>query len=388
MTGDFAGAVDVVVVAAGSSTRMAGNDKLLAPLQGRPLLAWTLEAIRAASATRELVLVTSPDRVAALAAEPWVAAAASRVVAGGTRRQDSVAAGVDATGSEVVLVHDGARPLVSPSLVDRVAAATLEHGAAVPGWPVVETLKRVRDGRVVETVDRGGIVAAQTPQGGHRADLVAALTSAAADGREVTDEGALLESLGVSVTVVDGDADNLKVTTPADLERAEALLARRLGPPRVGHGHDSHPFGPGDGLALGGIRVDEAPALSGHSDGDVGLHAIADALLAATGGGDLGRRFPAGDPATQGIDSRRLLAAVVTDVAEAGWQTIGIDLLICAARPRLGAARLDAMRDVIARLVGASPSSVAVHASTGNLDGPEGAGRSISATAIVQVVRR
>ncbi|HEX5149619.1 MAG TPA: 2-C-methyl-D-erythritol 2,4-cyclodiphosphate synthase, partial [Candidatus Limnocylindrales bacterium] len=146
--------------------------------------------------------------------------------------------------------------------------------------------------------------------------------------------------------------------------------------------------GPGDGLALGGIRIDEAPALYGHSDGDAALHAIADALLAATVGSDLGRRFPAGDPTTRGIDSRALLSAVVADLATAGWQAIGIDLLIRGARPRLGAARLDAMRDAIAGLLAISPSAVAVHASTGNLDGPEGAGRSISATAIAQVVRR
>jgi len=388
MTGGLAGTVDIVVVAAGSSTRMAGTDKLLAPLQGRPLLAWPLDALRAAISTRRLILVTAPERVVALATEPWVVATGAQVVAGGERRQDSVAAGVIEATSDVVLVHDGARPLVSPTLVDRVAQATLEYGAAVPVWPLVETLKRVRDGRIVETIDRRGVVAAQTPQGGARADLMAGFVRVATEGSEVTDEAALLEWLGIPVAVVEGEADNLKVTTAADLVRADALLSRRFGPPRVGQGHDSHPFGPHDGLALGGIRIDEAPALSGHSDGDAALHAIADALLAATGGGDLGRRFPAGDPSTRGIDSRTLLAVVVADLVEAGWQAIGIDLLIRGARPRLGAARLEAMRDAIAGLVGVPSSAVAVHASTGNLDGPEGAGRSISATAFVQVVRR
>ena len=388
MTGVLAGSIDIVVVAAGSSSRMAGIDKLLAPLMGRPLLAWSLDALRAANATRDIVVVAAPERVEGLLREPWVASRGARVVAGGARRQDSVAAGLAATTSEVVLVHDGARPMVSPSLIDRVAQASLEHGAAVPGLPVVETLKRVRAGRIVETIDRHGLVAAQTPQGGRRTDLLAALARIAADDREVTDEGAMLESLGIAVAIVDGDPDNLKVTTPPDLARAEAILARRLGPPRIGQGHDSHPFGPGDGLAIGGIRIDEAPALAGHSDGDAALHAITDALLAATGGGDLGRRFPDDDPTTRGIDSRTLLAAVVHDLSEAGWQPIGVDLLIRGARPRLGAARLDAMRDEIASLIGTASSSVAVHASSGNLDGPEGAGRSISATAIVQVVRR
>ena len=342
MTGGAAGTVDVVVVAAGSSTRMAGIDKLQATLLGRPLLAWTLDAVRAATSTRALVLVTAPDRVEQMAILPWVTATAARVVAGGVRRQDSVAAGLAATDADVVLIHDGARPLVSPSLVDRVAAATLALGAAIPGWPVVETLKRVVDGRIIETVDRSGLVAAQTPQGGRRADLLAALAVVRADGGEATDEGALLESLGVPIAVVDGEADNLKVTTPADLERAEVVLAARLGPPRIGQGQDSHPFGPGDGLALGGIRIEGAPALYGHSDGDAALHAIADALLAATGRADLGHRFPAGDASTRGVDSRAIVSAVVGDLAQSGWRAIGVDLLIRGARPRLGATRLEA----------------------------------------------
>jgi 2-C-methyl-D-erythritol 4-phosphate cytidylyltransferase/2-C-methyl-D-erythritol 2,4-cyclodiphosphate synthase len=387
MTGAAAGLVDVVVVAAGSSARMAGIDKLQATLLGRPLLAWTLDALRAATSTRTLVLVTAPDRVVHMQTAPWVRATDARVVAGGPRRQDSVAAGLAAMDADVVLVHDGARPLVSPSLVDRVAAATVALGAAIPGWPVVETLKRVVDGRIVETVDRTGLVAAQTPQGGRRADLLAALAVVGADGREVTDEAALLETLGVPIAVVDGEADNLKITTPADLERAEAVLAARLGPPRIGQGQDSHPFGPGDGLALGGIRIEVAPALYGHSDGDAALHAIADALLAATGHDDLGHRFPAGDAATRGVDSREIVSAVVSDLAQAGWRVIGVDLLIRGSRPHLGAARLAAMRDAIAGLLGTSTEAVAVHASSGNQDGPDGAGRSISARAIVQVVR-
>jgi 2-C-methyl-D-erythritol 4-phosphate cytidylyltransferase/2-C-methyl-D-erythritol 2,4-cyclodiphosphate synthase len=388
MTGVVAGSIDVVVVAAGSSSRMAGTDKLMAPLLGRPLLAWTLDALRAATATRRLILVTAPERMAELLVAPWASGEDVTVVAGGARRQDSVAAGVAAATSASVLVHDGARPLVSPELVDRVARVTLERGSAVPGRPVVETLRRVRGGRFIETIDRDGMVAAQTPQGGPRADLLTALRRLAAEGVEATDEGAVLEASGHAVAFVDGQPDNLKVTSPADLALAEALLARRLGPPRIGQGHDSHPFGPGDGLALGGIRIDEAPALSGHSDGDAALHAVADALLAATGRGDLGRRFPAGDPSTRGIDSRSLVRVVVDELADEGWQAIGLDLLIRGARPHLGSVRLDAMRDAIAGLLRTLPSAIAVHASTGNLDGPEGAGRSISASAIVQVVRR
>jgi 2-C-methyl-D-erythritol 2,4-cyclodiphosphate synthase len=163
-------------------------------------------------------------------------------------------------------------------------------------------------------------------------------------------------------------------------------LAARRGPPRVALGEDSHPFGPGDGLALGGIVIPEAPRLHGHSDGDAALHAVADALLGAAGLPDLGRRFPAADEATRGIASSELLATVVADVAAAGWRPSRLDLIIEAARPRLGAERLDAMRDALAAQLGLDPQAVSVRASTGNLDGAPGAGRSIAARALVAVV--
>jgi 2-C-methyl-D-erythritol 4-phosphate cytidylyltransferase/2-C-methyl-D-erythritol 2,4-cyclodiphosphate synthase len=383
------GSVDAVVVAAGSSTRMAGLDKLAAPLLGRPLLAWTLDALASASSVRRLVVVTAPSRVDDLAAQPWLRAHDVAVVAGGARRQESVAAGVAATGSAVVLVHDGARPLVTPALVDRVAAAAAGDGAAIPTVPVAETLKRVSAGRVGETVDRAGLVVAQTPQGARRALLEEAWSRFPAGGpREFTDEAALLEAVGIPVTAVPGEPANLKVTVPEDLERAEAVLASRADAPRVGHGTDEHPFGEGTGLALGGIVIDGAPRLHGHSDGDAALHAVADALLGAAGLGDLGRVFPAADPATRGIASGELLRAVVARVAAAGWRATGVDVTIRGSRPRLGPARLGAMRDAIAALVDLGPEAVEVKASTGNLIGYEGAGRGIAATAVVMVRRR
>jgi 2-C-methyl-D-erythritol 4-phosphate cytidylyltransferase/2-C-methyl-D-erythritol 2,4-cyclodiphosphate synthase len=383
------GFADAVVVAAGASRRMGGADKMGALLGGRPLLAWTLEAIAAASSVRRIVVVTAPERVADLAAASWLRDLAAAVIPGGARRQESVAAGVAEVDAEVVLVHDGARPLVSPALVDRVALAARAFGAAIPVRAVAETVKRVEDGLVVGTVSRAGLATAQTPQGIRRDLLLGALAAhPATSGDEYTDEAALLEAAGVPVMTVEGDADNLKVTESADLVRAEAILAGRQGLPRVGHGRDSHPFGPGDGLALGGITIAEAPRLHGHSDGDVALHAVADALLGASGSGDLGRLFPAGDAATEGIASSRLLTDVVARLAEAGWRPRQVDLLIVAARPRLGGARLEAMRDAIAGLVGLTRDAVSVRASSGNLDGPEGTGRSISATALVTVMRR
>jgi 2-C-methyl-D-erythritol 4-phosphate cytidylyltransferase / 2-C-methyl-D-erythritol 2,4-cyclodiphosphate synthase len=386
-SGGATGYADAVIVAAGTSRRM-GQDKLLAPLLGRPLLAWALEALAAATSVRQLVVVVAPERVAEMAARPWLRATGARVVAGGARRQASVAAGLAEAEAEIALIHDGARPLVSSDLVDRVAASARAHGAAVPVLPVAETLKRLDEGRVTGTVSRAGLAAAQTPQGARLDLLRAALTAtgaAAPTAPEYTDEAAILEAHGVSVVAVPGEPHNLKVTTPGDLRLAEALLAARLGGPRTSLGQDSHPFGPGEGLALGGVLLPDAPRLHGHSDGDAALHAIADALLGAAGLGDLGRRFPAGEPTTRGIASATMLLAVVADVSAAGWRPAAVDLQLEGARPHFGGSRLDAMRDAIAALLGLEVTAVSVRASTGNLDGATGAGRSIAARALVTI---
>jgi 2-C-methyl-D-erythritol 4-phosphate cytidylyltransferase/2-C-methyl-D-erythritol 2,4-cyclodiphosphate synthase len=378
------------VVAAGSSRRMGGTDKLMAPVAGRPLLAWTLAALAASPVVERLVLVAAPERVEALASAPWLPAGVDAVIAGGVTRQASVAAGVrhlvaidPAGGSRPVLVHDGARPLVSAALVEAVAAATVLHGAAIPVVPVAETLKRVGDGMVHETVDRSVLAAAQTPQGARRDLLLHAWTRFPPDGpREFTDEAALLEACTIPVHAIPGEPANLKVTLPDDLRRVEQALAPAVA--RAGFGHDSHPFGPGSPLRLGGVEIAGAPRLHGHSDGDVALHAIADALLGAAGLGDLGRLFPADARTPRGIASGDLLREVVVRLASAGLRPASVDVTIIGARPRLGA-RLDAMRAAIASLLGIEEGTVNVKASTGNLAGDEGAGRSISARAVATV---
>ncbi|MFL5675991.1 MAG: 2-C-methyl-D-erythritol 4-phosphate cytidylyltransferase [Chloroflexota bacterium] len=384
---------DTIVVAAGRSSRMGGNDKLAVEIAGRPLLAWTLDALTRSPAVGRIVIVTSPERRGEIAGAAWLPAAVVDVVPGGARRQESVHAGFvafDALGvsdeERVVLVHDAARPLVDATLIGAVAAAAVRHGAAIPVVPVAETLKRI-DGDVVgATVERAGLGAAQTPQGAQRAILRTAWQRFPADGPETfTDEAALLEACSIAVHVVPGDAGNIKVTLPADLRQAAvALGAARPAATRTGIGHDSHPFGPRSGLRLGGIEIAGAPGLVGHSDGDVALHAISDALLGAAGLGDLGRLFPADARTPSGIDSATLVAEVTRRVAAAGWRAATVDLTIIAARPRLGT-YLDAMRDTIASLLQVDPSAVNVKASTGNLDGADGAGRSISALAIATV---
>ncbi len=383
---------DVIVVAAGRSSRMDGLDKLTADLAGQPLLAWTLEAVAAAPEVDRIVIVTSEDRIAETSAAAWLPTGVVDVVGGGSRRQESVHAGflaferlgVDDRG--VILVHDGARPLVTQALVGRVAAETARHGAAVPIVPVAETLKRI-DGDVVgETVDRTDLGVAQTPQGIRRDLLRAAYVRYPPVGPETwTDEASLMEATGVVVRVVPGDPVNLKVTVPGDLARAAAVLTAP-GTSRTGIGQDNHPFGPGSPLVLGGTEIAGAPRLHGHSDGDVVLHAVADALLGAAALGDLGRLFPADDRTPRGIDSSELLRTVRVRVGEAGWRPVSVDITVVAARPRLGD-HLDAMASAIAGLLGVDRTAVNVKASTGNLDGAEGAGRSISALAVATIAR-
>ncbi len=374
---------------------MGGADKLFAVVGGRPVLAWTLAALEATALVERVVVVVAAGRVAEVAAAPWLPGRGVVVVAGGKRRQDSVAAGVAALGDgapdDVILVHDGARPLVSSALVERVASAAGRHGAAIPVVPVVETLKRVERGRLAGTVDRSPLAAAQTPQGIRRDVLARAWALRSPRGPTTwTDEAALLEACRIRVDAVPGESTNLKVTLPDDLARVEAALATRgaAAPAarclRVGLGEDGHTFGPGEPLALAGIVIDGAPRLHGHSDGDVALHAVCDALLGAVGEGDLGRLFPAGPATPAGIASQELVAACLQRVRGAGYDPVSVDLTIIAARPRL-AGRLDDMAASIAALLDLAQDRVGVKASTGNLAGFEGAGRGISARAIAVV---
>jgi 2-C-methyl-D-erythritol 4-phosphate cytidylyltransferase/2-C-methyl-D-erythritol 2,4-cyclodiphosphate synthase len=400
--------VDAIVVAAGRSSRMGGPDKLTQWLGDRPLIARSIDALAAWPGLERIVVVTAPERVAEFSAADWLNDRVVAVVTGGERRHESVAAGLAALdgldeerGSatapaippedRVVLVHDGARPFASTELVAAIAAAAREHGAAIPVLPVAETVKRVEAGIVVETVDRSTLGTAQTPQGARRGLLRAAFERFPAAGPETwTDEAALLEACRIPVHALAGEPGNLKVTVPADLDRARARFEVPVGVApdlamRTGIGSDRHPFGPGGPLALGGLSLEGAYRLAGHSDGDVALHAVADALLGAAGLGDLGRMFPAGPATPAGIASGELLAAVVARVRDAGYRPAGIDMTIVAARPRL-ASRLDAMAEAIAAIVGVERAAVNVKASSGNLIGMEGAGRGISAQAIVTVV--
>ncbi|HUQ44701.1 MAG TPA: 2-C-methyl-D-erythritol 2,4-cyclodiphosphate synthase [Candidatus Limnocylindria bacterium] len=397
---------DVVIVAAGRSERMGGRDKLTADLAGRPVLAWSVAALAASPLVERIALVRSAT-VAAQPRETWLPDKVIAIVAGGARRQDSVVNGIRALeaapmprgGSDastdplagpvrVVLIHDGARPIVSAALIERVARAAAEHGAAIPGLPIAETMKRVDGGLVGETIDRTGAVIAQTPQGIRWDVLRQALASAARDATgaaELTDEAALLQAAGVPVHVVAGEPGNRKITVAEDLTLAAAALTAG-GATRTGIGSDGHPFGPGAGLRLGGIKIPNAPRLHGHSDGDAALHAIAGALLGAAALGDLGTLHPADARTPRGIASADLLRDVRARLADVGWQPRAVDVTIRAGRPRLGS-HLPAMCEAIAALLELPVEKVSVKAATGNLSGDAGAGRTIEAEAIASIGR-
>jgi len=329
-----------IVVAAGRGSRFGGT-KQFGPLGGRRVVDWCLAA---AGASCDGVVVVMP----ADALEPGA-------VAGGATRSASVRAGLAAVpaSAEVVVVHDAARPLAGADLFERVVAAVRGGAdAAVPGLALGDTVKRVRDGWVQETLDRGTLVAVQTPQ----AFRAAVLRQAHADGGDATDDAALVEAGGGVVAVVAGDPRNLKITGPDDLVVAAALLARRRSA-RVGLGFDVHPFAPDPArpLVLGGVTIAGGPGLAGHSDADVVAHAVADALLGAAGLGDLGEHFPDDDPAWHGADSSSLLAGVVAMVAAAGWEVANVDVAVVLESPRLAPHRA-AMQDRLGEVVRAPVS--------------------------------
>lgn len=289
---------------------------------------------------------------------------ADLVVGGAETRPGSVRRGLAAVpaDADVIAVHDAARPLATAELFSSAVHA-VRSGAdgAVCAVPISDTVKRVEEGTVTETLDRSGLWAVQTPQ----AFGAAVLRAAHEDGPEATDDAALVERMGGRVVVVPGDVRNIKLTRPADLPVAEALLspvtyARSV---RVGHGFDVHPFSadPGRGLVLGGVALEGERGLSGHSDADVLAHAAAEALLGAAGLGDLGRHFPDTEPTWAGADSMVLLAEVTGRVAELGWRPANVDCTVVLEVPRLAPHR-DAMEARLGQAIGAPVSVKATRA--------------------------
>jgi 2-C-methyl-D-erythritol 4-phosphate cytidylyltransferase/2-C-methyl-D-erythritol 2,4-cyclodiphosphate synthase len=289
-------------------------------------------------------------------------------VPGGATRQESVRAGLEALAAEapdIVLVHDAARPFLSSDLIDRAIAAAAKAGAAVPGLPVVDTVKRVDErGVVLETVPRQTLRTVQTPQAFAFDKLLEAHRRAAAARRnDFTDDAALAEWAGLPVTVFAGEMRNVKLTTAEDFVAAERLYGHALNDVRTATGFDVHPFGPGDHVMLAGVRIAHERGLVGHSDADVALHALTDALLGALADGDIGTHFPPSDPQWRGAPSDRFLAFAAERVAARGGRIALLDLTFLCESPRIGPHR-DAMRARIAEIAGIDVSRVAIKATT------------------------
>lgn len=380
-----------VVPAAGRGERFGGGSpKALIPVRGRPLVEYALAAL-GASAVETIVVAAPPDAVESVAHAARRAAGAkvAAVVPGGSDRQASVARGLAAlpAGPEIVLVHDGARPLVPVALIDAVATAAAEDGAAVAAVAVDDTVRRGGEGWLQTTIDRAGLFRVQTPQAFHRSLLEMAHREAEQAGFHGTDDAALVERLGRPVRLVPGAPLNLKVTVPADLEVVEALL-RRDEPisfaPRVGIGFDAHRLTPGRPLVLGGVTIPFPRGLAGHSDADVVAHAVMDALLGAAGRGDIGRFFPPDDPAYRGADSMDLLRRVGAILAEGGWRAAHIDVVVMAEAPRL-APHTEAMRAAMAQALATDPARISIKATTLEGMGALGREEGIAAQAVASL---
>ena len=378
--------IAVIIVAAGKGSRMGGDAaKQWQDLAGRPVLDHTISRFEAALPDAAGVLVLPADDLARGAAWPrWTA------VAGGDSRAGSVRAGLAALDADTVshvLIHDAARPLVPVEVIARVVAA-LQAGApaAAPGLALADALWRVEDGRITGTAPRDGLWRAQTPQGFALEAIRAAHDAPGA--AEAADDVAVALAAGLPVTAVAGDADNFKLTVPADMTRAARLLEDRMDL-RVGQGFDVHAFdAPSEGamVTLCGVEIPHAAGLSGHSDADVGLHALCDAIYGALAEGDIGRHFPPSDEEWRGADSMVFLDHAVALVKERGYRIANVDVTLICERPKIGP-HAAAMQARLAPALGIGTDRISVKATTSEKLGFTGRGEGIAALAVATLVQ-
>lgn len=381
-----------VLLAAGSGRRLAtGRPKALVPVGGRPLVGWSCALFASLPEFTEIVLVVpggsdGDEVVRAAGLGPRATA-----VAGGDRRRDSVAAGLAALReADCVVVHDTARPLTSAALVARVLAAARASGAAVPGVAVNDALVRAVSGVVSGEVSRDALFGVQTPQG-FRTELLRAAHAQAPPDWDAADDGALVRALGRPVALVAGEADNIKVTWPGDVARAEAILAARgrgvTMPSRVGIGWDVHPLVAGRAFRLAGIEVSAEFGPAGHSDGDPLAHAVADALLGAAALGDIGLLFPDTDPRWAGLAGIELLRRTADHLASHGFAPAQIDAVLVVDAPRLAPHR-EAIRRALAGALALPEDAISVKGKrTEGLGGLAG-GKGVACHAVAAVTRR
>jgi 2-C-methyl-D-erythritol 4-phosphate cytidylyltransferase / 2-C-methyl-D-erythritol 2,4-cyclodiphosphate synthase len=379
------GSVAAIVVAAGRGLRAGGDmPKQYRRILGEPVIRPSLATLTRHHEIAAVQPVVHPDDDALFA--PAVAGLSLLPsVPGGSTRQASVRAGLEALEPhrpEFVLVHDAARPFASAALVSRAIAAARLSGAAVPVIAVADTVKTVdASGAVTGTIDRTHLRMVQTPQAFQFATLLDAHRRAKAAGREdFTDDAALAEWAGLKVMTFEGEAGNVKLTTHDDFTRAEAARLAALSDVRTGFGFDVHQFGDGDHVMLGGVRVPHKQGLSGHSDADVILHALVDAILGALADGDIGVHFPPSDPQWRGASSDRFLAFAVERLAARGGRIAHLDVTVVCEAPRIGPHR-DAIRARIAAIAGIGAERVGVKATTSEKMGFTGRGEGMAAFA-------
>jgi len=381
-----------LIVAAGQGRRLDYLvPKAFLRLGDRSLFLWSARAFEQVPEITRIMLVVPAgycENAQSIARQAGLTKLQA-VVSGGETRCDSVFAGLQALSSDppdLVAIHDGARPFVSTEVISQTIAAAKKTGAAIAARPVTDTLKQVDDElSVAATVDRTELWHAQTPQTFRFSTIYDAYQQARVGGWQATDDASLVERAGGTVTVVEDEVRNFKITVPDEWQRAKALVA---GSPqlRIGHGFDVHPFAAQRPLMLGGVRILYDQGLAGHSDADVLLHAIADALLGAAGLGDIGRHFPDTDPAYQDADSSWLLGQVMDLVAEAGYHPVNVDATVIAQQPRL-ADYIPEMRRHIAATLDLSESRVNVKATTTEQLGFVGREEGIAAQAVTLVVK-
>lgn len=370
-----------ILLSGGSGTRMGSAvNKTLLPLAGECALCRSLRTLK--RHCDGVVLVLRPcDEEAARQAISGSGLAVQRIVHGGEDRQASVGNGLKALPEDcdTVLVHDGARPLLDDATVEAVIESVRAHGSGIASTPVTDTIKQVGpDGVVVATPDRASLRAVQTPQGFSRELLERAHRQIR---ERYTDDAALVAALGVPVYLCAGSPRNIKLTTPEDRSMAEYYLQ---GMPRVGHGYDAHRLVEGRRLILGGVDIPYEKGLLGHSDADVLVHAVIDALLGAAALGDIGQHFPDSDPRYKGISSILLLKESAELLRKAGFLIQNVDATLIAQRPKL-AAHIPGMRQNIAEALGLAVDRVSVKATTTEGMGFEGAGEGISAHAVALI---
>ncbi|MEG3617357.1 bifunctional 2-C-methyl-D-erythritol 4-phosphate cytidylyltransferase/2-C-methyl-D-erythritol 2,4-cyclodiphosphate synthase [Magnetovibrio sp. PR-2] len=352
-----------LVVAAGRGRRFGGtNPKQYAPLGDSVVLRHTVSALLKLDTVDAVRCVIHPDDQD-LYATTTEGLALLPPVFGGETRQDSVRLGLqslEGEGIDFVLIHDAARPFVDETLVLGVLDALNTHPGAIPALPVTDTLKRGQDGVITDTTARDGLYRAQTPQGFHYGDILKAHREF--QGQELTDDAQLFEKSGLTVALSPGAEHNFKITTPEDMMRAERQLSQSV-EYRTASGYDVHRFEDGDFVTLCGVKIPHTQRLSGHSDADVALHALTDALLGCIGAGDIGQHFPPSDPQWKGAASDQFAQHAVKLIAERGGQIVNVDVTILCEAPKIGPNRA-AMVTNMAKILGISEDRVSVKATT------------------------